>query len=96
MDYPFGGSSDREERGGVLDDGDGNHADHTIVFPEDGERTEPGGCNDHIAPGPHSPAGGPHGVAGTILHPHGGRPRDEASEARILVQMQSLPEVVRL
>ena len=54
-----------------------------------------GGCNDHIAPGPHSPAGGPHGVAGTILHPHGGRPRDEASEARILVQMQSLPEVVR-
>ena len=50
MDYPFGGSSDREERGGVLDDGDGNHADHTIVFPEDGERTEPGGCNDHIAP----------------------------------------------
>ena len=95
VDYPFGGSSDREERGGVLDDGDGNHADHTIVFPEDGERTEPGGCNDHIAPGPHSPAGGPHGVAGTILHPHGGRPRDEASEARILVQMQSLPEVVR-
>ena len=50
VDYPFGGSSDREERGGVLDDGDGNHADHTIVFPEDGERTEPGGCNDHIAP----------------------------------------------
>ena len=34
-------------------------------------------------------------MAGTILHPHGGRPRDEASEARILVQMQSLPEVVR-
>ena len=26
VDYPFGGSSDREERGGVLDDGDGNHA----------------------------------------------------------------------
>ena len=90
----FGGSSDREERGGVLDDGDGNHADHTIVFPEGGERTEPGGCNDYVAPGPHSPAGGPHGVAGTILHPHGGRPRDEPSEARILVQMQSLPEVV--
>ena len=63
-------------------------------FPEDGERTEPGGCNDYIAPGPHPPAGGPHGVAGTILHPHGGRPRDEPSEARILVQMQSLPEVV--
>ena len=41
VDYPFGGSSDREERGGVLDDGDRNHADHTIVFPEDGERTEP-------------------------------------------------------
>ena len=34
-------------------------------------------------------------MAGTILHPHGGRPRDEASEARILVQMQSLSEVVR-
>ena len=64
-------------------------------FQRMGERTEPGGCNDHIAPAPHSPAGGPHGVAGTILHPHGGRPRDEASEARILVQMQSLPEVVR-
>ena len=54
-----------------------------------------GGCNDHIASRPHSPVGGPHGVAGTILHPHGGRPREEAWEARILVQMQSLPEVVR-
>ena len=94
VDCPFRGSSDREERGGVLDDGDRNHADHTIVFPEDGERTEPGGCNDYIASGPHPPAGGPHGVAGAILHPHGGRPRDEPSEARILVQMQSLPEVV--
>ena len=42
---PWGVPLTCEERGGVLDDGDGNYADHTIVFPEDGERTEPGGCN---------------------------------------------------
>ena len=47
MDCPFRGSSDREGRGGGLADGVGYNAVHTDISPEDGERAEPGGCNDH-------------------------------------------------
>ena len=94
MDYPFRGSSDREGRGGGLADGVGDNAVHTDISPEDGERAEPGGCNDHIAPGSHSAAGEPHVVAGRGFSPHGGGSRKPgSSKARVLVQMQALPEM---
>ena len=94
VDCPFRGSSDREGRGGGMADGVGYNADHADISPEDGERAEPGGCNDHIAPGSHSATGEPHVVAGRGFYPHGGRSREPgSSKARVLVQMQALPEV---